>query len=217
MRPTRKPITDELVGGKGRRQRIWEFIRNQRGSWSRDAIYIALKINDATSETYLLGLLAAGYIALADTQPERKTKATCLYVLVRDAGAEAPRVTRDGKPVTQGLAQEQMWRTLRLLKGDIDARELSIHASTNQVKVAETAARDYLINLDAAGYLEVTQECSHNPKRAKGNLRRYRLKASRNTGPRPPMVCRTHAVYDPNEHRIVWQPELTEEDAIYGR
>jgi hypothetical protein len=36
---------------------------------------------------------------------------------------------------------------------------------------------------------------------------RFRFNPARNTGPRPPMIQRTKAVYDPNLGQVVWQEE----------
>lgn len=219
----------ELVGGKGNRQRLWEAMRARRGqTWTRYDICRAANVDDRTAESYFQGLLAAEIIVIAEviadvpvagrsSRHRGAIKGVRQYKLVKDTGAEAPRVNRKGKAVTQGLAQEQMWRTLRLLKCDCNARELAAHASTGTVPVAHAAAADYLRTLAAAGYLECTREQRHNPNLRGGSQgMRYRLKITRDTGPRPPMICRTHAVFDANENRIVWQPEITDEDAIYG-
>ena len=61
----------------------------------------------------------SGYIA-RDPAPVPRG-GTIKWHFVRDNGAEAPRVRRDGSPVTQDLGQEQMWRALRMLRGDINA------------------------------------------------------------------------------------------------
>lgn len=221
MHGFRKNVTLEMVGGKGKRQRLWEEIQRRKGkTWSRNDLCDKTGINEGTADTYLACLLAGGIIEVdhVDAPTYRGVaKGKVHYKMVRDVGAEAPRLNKKGEPVTQGLAQEQMWRTLRMLKTDINARELAAHASTEAVPVAHTAASDYLRTLDAAGYLDCTREQRHNPKMRGGSqAMRYRLKVARNTGPRPPMICRTRAVFDPNENRIVWQPEVTEEDAIYG-
>jgi hypothetical protein len=105
-----------------------------------------------------------------------------------------------------------MWRTLRILRADTNARELAAHASTPQIQVRETAANDYLQNLHRAGYLHRVKP-GHGVGRG-GIQARYRL--IRDTGPRPPMVCRADAVYDPNLGKIVWVKPVTEEDAVYG-
>jgi hypothetical protein len=43
-----------------------------------------------------------------------------------------------------------------------------------------------------------------------GILATYRLLASRVNGPRPPMITKLKAVYDPNIHQIVWQQDADE-------
>jgi len=204
---TRKSVHLELVGGKGIRQRVWERIRAMRG-----ADFALLDVTyggecAATVRDYILGLERAGYLVLVSPGDHRAPKR---WRLVRDAGAEAPRVRRDGTPVTMGLAQEQMWRTLRMLRGDINARELAAHAGTPEIPVRETAAADYLNNLHHAGYME----CTRPHVKGRAGQARYRLVS--NTGPRPPMVCRADAIYDPNLGKTVWIKHVTEEDAIYG-
>lgn len=210
----RKPAQLELKGGKGPRQRVWDLIRATRGKPFERLAVIPGDVPVETARTYLAALEKAGYIALEGDRPGAFPHYRVRrYVLARDAGVDAPRVKRDGTTVTQGLAQEQMWRTLRLLKGDTNARELAAHASTPEVPVQETAAADYLGNLHRADYLLRTKE--GKGKGCGGIQARYRLQ--RNTGPRPPMVCRTKALYDPNLGRVTWSPDVTEEDAIYER
>jgi len=214
----RKPAPLELAGGKGLRQRVWDRIRRQ-GNAVRSFSIAELVVGDeciATVRDYVIGLERAGYLRiahaavgkgpLADRMPAR-------YALARDAGAEAPRVRRDGSAVAMGLAQEQMWRALRTLKGDINARELAAYASTPKVPVRENAAGDYLRNLLCASYLRETRR-GHGTGRG-GVQSRYQLIS--NTGPRPPMVCRADAIYDPNLDKTVWVRPVTEEDAIYGQ
>lgn len=205
----RKPAQVELVGGKGPRQRVWDLIRAKHGAPFVVAEVTPGDVPLATVRTYLQCLLAGNVIGLAaDPAPF----SVCEWRLVKDAGAEAPRLRKDGSPVTQGLAQEQMWRTLRMLKGDTNARELAAHASTPAVAVRQTAANDYLGNLLRAGYLRLTRA---GKGIGQGGIQaRYQLVS--NTGPRPPMVCRADAVYDPNLGKTVWVRPVTEEDAIYG-
>lgn len=189
-------------------------------SWDEDVVWHTLPraarvtVSAATIRDYRRDLIAAGIVAVV-TAATPRTPGT--YRLVKDEGIEAPRVRRDGSRVTQGLAQEQMWRTLRMLPGDTNARELAAHACTSATPVAEAAAKDYLLTLAKAGYLLTTQEGKGLGYGRGGVQARYRLKPSRNTGPRPPMICRTRVVYDPNEDKIVWQPSVSEEDAVYGK
>ena len=220
---SRKPIT-EFVGGKGPRQCIWEAVRRLHAANPKQPIdHLSLRaelpreqrrnVSPSAISDYLRNLQAAGFLAEVAAAVIRKSPTT--YLLVRDAGLEAPRVRRDGTQVTQGLAQEQMWRTLRLVTRDTNARELAAHASTKDVAVDEAAARAYLCALDRAGYLDVTAQGKGTG--AGGVQSRYRLRIARNTGPRPPMICRTKVIYDPNEDRVVYAPRVTDEDAIYGQ
>lgn len=218
----RKPITS-YAGGKGPRQLIWEAIRSlhvaESGPFTDDQIWCTMPrsgrfgVDISAVIDYRRCLVAAGILAVETPSVPRRTPAT--YILVKNEGLEAPRVRRDGARVTQGLAQEQMWRTLRMMTGDTNASELIAHASTPTIPVALPAAADYLLVLYHAGYLQRTAE---GKGIGRGGIpARYRLLPNRNTGPRPPMVCRTKVVYDPNEDKVVWQPQISEEEAIYGR
>ena len=212
MSAGRKPVTAEYRGGKGPRQRAWEAIRALKGKeWSIIQIAATCDIDERTISSYCNALEKAGIVEVVRTEPARCRIIKRFFSLVKDEGIDAPRVKKDGSRVTQGLAQEQMWRALRMLKGDVNWRELAAMASSTRAPVAPAAAADYLAMLNRAGYLVLVHEGKP------GTQARYRLSPSRNTGPRPPMICRTKVVYDPNEDKIVWQPEITEEDAIYGK
>ena len=218
---SRKPITT-YAGGKGPRQLIWEAIRALAASgvesWNEEDVWRKLPrdakagVAGSTMRDYRRALVAAGIVGVV-TQPTATSSG--FYRLAIDEGLEAPRVRKDGSRVTQGLAQEQMWRTLRMMPGDTNARELRAHASTEAVPVAEVSARDYLRALFDAGYLACTKEGRGTGRG--GVQARYRLIVARNTGPRPPMICRAKVVYDPNEDKVVWQEQISEEDAIHAR
>ncbi|WP_410499674.1 hypothetical protein [Chitinibacter sp. S2-10] len=191
----------EMKGGKSKRQRIWEAVRLLRDSFSISSISSTSKIEAATVQTYLLALNKGGYIAaLDDTAVIGQEK---ILHLIRDNGLEAPRLQRDGQPVQQGRAQEQMWRTMRILGRDFNHLELAELASTDEVRVAETAANDYLRNLSHAGYL--IRQSKGKGHGNGGTPSRYRFDPTRYSGPRPPMIQRTKSVYDPNLGKVVWQ------------
>lgn len=212
----RQPVTT-YAGGKGPRQRIWEAIRARGdGEWTRYTIARAVDVADTTVTTYLQALAKAGIVEKTGETAVGNLAAEGHWRLARDEGLEAPRLKRDGSRVTQGLAQEAMWRTLRLLQGDLNARELAAHATTAAAPVTLSAAEHYLTWLMAAGYLIRTRAGKGLGKAGKGLPARYRLNPARNTGPRPPMICRAKVVYDPNEDEVVWAPLVTEEDAIHG-
>lgn len=195
----RKPAHIQMIGGVSPRQRIWEAIRRLR-RFSFDELRGELPgaINRATIRSYLKDLEAASHVApvTIDGRPG--------WQLIRDAGLDAPRVRKDGTTVTQGLAQEQMWRTLRMLGGEHTPRQLAAHASTPEVRVTEAAAADYLGWLTRAGYLN---------RSGKGRKAKYRLIPAKWTGPRAPMIQRVKQVYDPNVGRVVWSPTHATEAA----
>ena len=211
----RKPAPLQFKGGKGPRQRVWELIRAQRGARFELREVTPDDVSPATARTYVQSLAAAAIITPrgargAALMPHCLIKG---WTLAQDLGIEAPRVRRDGTPVTQGMAQEQMWRALRMLTIDINARELAAYASTPSVVVSLAAAGDYLRNLHHAGYLT-----SVVPKAPVGKpLHRYHLLAGHNSGPRAPMVCRTDVLYDPNTDLTLPIHRVSDEDFIYGK
>lgn len=197
----RKPVQMELVGGKAPRQRIWEQIRIHRERFQVYMIARRSEVDDESVKTYLKCLEKGGYIVkLTDVKFEQAD-----YQLITDNGIEAPRLTRDGQPVTQGLAQEAMWRCLRML-GAMDYRQLAIHASSAGVEVKETSAKRYVLALKKAGYLQVTQPAG----RRKGALETLALIPRMNTGPRPPQIQRVGVVYDPNINKVMHADEPEE-------
>ncbi len=212
----RKPVT-EYIGGKGPRQLIWEAIRARGESeWTRYSIARAAGVADTTVTTYCQALEKAGIVEKAGETAVGNLAVEARWRLLRDEGLEAPRLKRDGSRVTLGLAQEQMWRALRLLPGDLNARELAAHASTEAVPVTVSAAEHYITWLLAAGYLIRTRAGKGLGKAGRGIPARYRLDPARNSGPRPPMICRAKVVYDPNVDAVVWAPLVSDEDAIHG-
>lgn len=149
---------------------------------------------------YLRALEAAGYVRRESLDSEREggRYRAVAYVLARDIGVEAPRLRNDGSAVTQGLPREQLWRSMRIL-GEFNAIELCVTATTPAARVNETDVKRYLSRLHRAGYLHCVRPG------VPGRLARYRLLASRNTGPRPPVVQASGDLYDPNLGRVVWR------------
>jgi hypothetical protein len=196
------PHTYASTGGIGPRQRLWEAIRAARGEFTCAEIARRAGVSPHTGGNYVRALHAAGI--LEKTGPAR-------YKLIRDEGIEYPRVQPDGTRATRGLATEQMWRTLRILRGNTNGTELAAYASSPEHPVAEGLARTYLSLLTRAGYC--TRIVIGSGRQA-GWHARYQL--IKNTGPKPPVFCRTNVVFDPNLRRVVWMPEISEEDAIYG-
>jgi hypothetical protein len=84
-----------------------------QGAFTLADLERAVRVPQATIQSYLQGLEAAGYLT-SERQPngsrnqERFGRKS--YALVRDCGVDAPRVSRSGRPVTQGVGREAMWR-----------------------------------------------------------------------------------------------------------
>lgn len=183
-----------------RRQDLWAEIRRRRRFQVDDLQLPGRGMRRDSVQVYLRSLERGGYLTsepVPEDKPVGSRQPRRLYTLVRDTGVEAPRLKPDGTPVTQGRGREQLWRTMRMLR-DFDFRSLAIHASTEEHVVPEVEAKDYIKSLAQAGYLKRTQ--SGGP----GRPAQYHLRAGRDTGPRPPQVQRTNAVYDPNLGAVVW-------------
>lgn len=197
------PLT--MIGGLFPRERAWAAIRELAPSFTASELSRMAKVESSIISEYLRGLVAAGVLS-DDTSAAMRTVRGYVrrYRLERDEGLEAPRVRRDGSRLPP-TGHEAMWRTLQMMPVDTNARELSAHASTFEVAVAEGAAKDYLHMLHLSGYLTRTAPGKGLGKG--GKQARFRLAPGRNSGPRPPMVLRLPAVYDPNTDRIVWRQE----------
>ncbi|MBI5484478.1 MAG: hypothetical protein HY888_08455 [Deltaproteobacteria bacterium] len=191
---SRKPIDKQQPSEC--RQAIWDWIRKYATQQLPDsapfftlndvAKHILLDINSIRD--YLIGLSNAGY--LVATKGTGRMALT-LYTFARDAGHEAPRVRKNGAPVTQGTGRRQMWNAMAVLK-EFSARDLAFNASTEQHHVADSEAVTYCGALCAAGYLVARPG------------QRYSLINTMWTGPQPPQIQRTKQVYDPNLKRVVW-------------
>lgn len=211
----RKPAHLERVGALTPRDRMWaairalvhvrpgvanlQFIANVQFSGAEVALLSGQNVD--TTMSYIAGLIKAGYIDVflegrpASAKPKREFH---LLQLVRDVGVEAPRVNRDGKLVTAGLANLQMWNTLRHWKGDFNALDIALAASTPAQGVTEENAVFYCQYLRKAGYLVVTA-----PSKP-GTKARFKFVKARNSGPRAPLIQRDKSVMDANTGEVVW-------------
>lgn len=198
---SRQPAVVELVGGKSKRQRVWEAIRRfEYGdpdgprSFSVEALSRASKIEEAPVRDYLKGLEAADYIVNYDSDGRGRVKST--WVLVQDNGVEAPRVRRDGSPVTQGSGTQAMWMAMTAL----DSFNHHFVAELADVRPATVAA--YCAVLGKTGYLEVISAGKGIGKGGIATL--WRVAQAHREKQRAPMITRLKAVYDPNIHELVW-------------
>lgn len=190
----RKPIHLELAGGQSSRQRIWVRIRGSSGAGFDIADVTPGDVSIETTRDYLIGLSRAGYLETVQASDPR-TRA--IYRLIKDTGIEAPRVTRRGIVVTQGQGNEALWGAMQAM-GSFNTRVLAEMAG-----VKESTVKTYCTLLTRAGYLTIDRQGKGVGRG--GIATQYRLLTSRVNGPRPPMITRLKAVYDPNIHAFVWQ------------
>lgn len=185
---SRKPIDQQQPSEC--RQAVWEWIRAWHGSFTTNDILMTVRLDASTVADYLTGLVNAPEQYLtARKSPSRGVLTQ--YVLNNDTGHEAPRVRKDGTPVTQGQGQQHMWNAMRILK-TFTAADLAFNSTTDDVTVSPSTAASYCKALSKAGYLV---------EKPGG---RYMLITARWSGPQPPQIQRTKQVYDPNLHKVVW-------------
>lgn len=178
------------------RQAVWDEIR-KKGDWTFTIKELDVMLDATTIRDYLAALCKAGYL---DAVSKGKRGEANVYRLVEDCGVDAPRLRKDGTPVTQGIGRQQMWNAMRILK-EFTATDLAFNASTDDHRVAEGEAKSYCQTLDKAGYLVLKGQGSGVKSQSEA---RYMLIPQMWTGPHPPQIQRTRQVYDPNLRKVVW-------------
>ncbi len=187
-----------MIQGRGQ-DAIWIGIRTlacfttaELSGWLSKS---AKDVHAVTVSSYLKRLQLGGYLTVEKAKQKGQPDT---WTLIKNTGVEAPRLNKDGKPVTQGQNRENLWRTMKVLR-EFNFRELTAAATTEVVQIKERDAAEYCRHLTKAGYLRVAKAANNG-----GGLTRYRLIPSRNTGPRPPQVQRSKQIFDPNLGQIVW-------------
>lgn len=189
----RKPIDLEFRGLRTPRERVWAAVL------AAPARFTPMQVQDLCNpmvqlealKDYLDGLANAGYLVRAGGgQPMKKGRGlTEIEYQVVKRPAEAPRVTRQGQPVTQGTATLSMWRAMKVLKV-FDWHELAVAATLNTCIVKPATAKAYCKLLTQAGYLQVVR--AGKPGMA------AKLRLAKNTGPHAPAITRRKVVFDRN-------------------
>jgi hypothetical protein len=199
---SRQPAILEMSGGKSQRQRVWEAIRGlagiNDGTFTASDLSRCSKVDMEPVREYLKGLGAAGYVRVINPEASKAGGRSVknVFEMLRDNGVEAPRVRRDGAPVTQGRGTESMWAAMV----ELDHFNHWLIADFAQVKPSTAAT--YLRLLGCAGYLKII-----TPGKGKGKggvATVWTVGLEHRLKPRAPMITRLHAVYDPNIHQIVW-------------
>lgn len=93
-----------------------------------------------------------------------------------------------------------MWTAMRGMVS-FSARDIAAHATTPQVEVNEIEAAEYCRALHRAGYLRAVHKAVPGRRPAL-----YRL--IRNTGPLPPRERRITGVWDDNQGRFAYLPDV---------
>lgn len=177
----------ELTKPRNSRQLTWDTLRSRRERFLTVA-EIAEETGCAfeTVYVYLRSLFKGGFL---EVQRGGRFTRTHGYRLVRDTGAEAPRLRPDGT-TCNGTATEAMWRTMKILK-QFDVDSLIAHVRMTH-KISRSSANVYTLALERAGYLVNT-----------GSARYKQFKLVKNTGAQAPQLMAVEEIYDPNLKEIV--------------
>lgn len=212
----RRPARLERAGALTPRDRIWAAIRRfgvgapfsvaeimlLSGERADAPLDFANGQRADTTLEYLRGLSRAGVLADGGARlVNRPVRELQWFRLVKDIGVDAPRVDRNGKPVTQGAGRDQMWRSARVLK-EFDYRDLAAAASTEAHPVSIEEAQTYIRFLKLGGYVRVARAATYGHH---GAAERLHFIKARDTGPRAPIVTRDKSVMDGNTGEIVFK------------
>jgi hypothetical protein len=153
----------------------------------------------ATIRAYLRRLVKAG-IAAIETEPAATNypgRSETLYRLLQRP-ADPPVVSRDGSRLRGSTAQQALWNVMRgpMGRSGFTARDLVSWGSTDILSISIDTAKSYVKSLAAAGYLVAARPGGPN------RLTIWRLKPSRNSGPRPPAILRAKIVWDQNRGKL---------------
>lgn len=195
----RKPIHQELRGLATPRERVWAAILAQPKGQPFTKTTIQDKCNPMVSFTavhdYCNALEKAGFITrIGGSGAAPGALGQPIEYELAKRQHEAPRVDKDGKPVTQGTGTLSMWRAMKVMKA-FDYHQIVQAACVGGLVVTEQTAKAYVIALARAGYLQVLR-----PSKP-GTPAVYRLKL--NTGPHAPAITRRKCVFDRNTASFV--------------
>lgn len=181
-----------MTGHKSETQMIWEILRRFDGAkftalevWRKSPL-LDIKVVEA----YLARLTKGEFL-----QWDGKA-----FLLLRDAGAEAPKLNPDGSPDLEQRPYEAIWRELRIL-GSISVISAMDAAQLAGRELSKHRVERYLTALVQAGVCNRTKPVTATP-----DADVYTLAPGGYTGPRAPLFGR-HSVeqlYDMNTDRLLW-------------
>lgn len=176
------------------RDAVWPLIRAFGRPFRFKELWAKTSMHESSVREYLALLVRAGLV-------QRDGHS---YRLVRDVGIDAPFIAADGRLMQRQTKTEAIWRAARIL-GEFNSQDIANALKALEITTARSGITDYLGNLRRSGYLALVKPAGN----AQGAWARYRFISARYTGPKPPQVQRSTAIYDPNTQRIVWQSPLT--------
>ena len=164
----------------------------------------------STVKSYVLALIAQGYIERLDLQPRQKSGAfgRRRYRVIRDSRT-APVQRRDDYANERGRARQQLWNGMRAMRS-FAIGELARVCSTDDVAVSFANARAYVAALMRAGMVIALRPYAKGGGKGVGSARGasaglYSLRPAANTGPLPAKVMRD-GVFDPNTETLMRFP-----------
>lgn len=188
-----------MVALGGNPQAFWDRMRalsrTRDGFTIVDVLEKFAAADARTVKHYLRSLVQAGAVAEIGKRRTATNRDAKLYRVNLNTAAD-PVARTCALPAQPGPVQTQIWTAMRGM-GGFTTQELAVQASTDDIGVSRSAARDYAQALAQAGYL---QELA--PRQGR-KLAVLRLKPSMNTGPVPPAVLSAGGVFDRNRNHIV--------------
>lgn len=171
------------------RELVWTALRANPNGLTQLKINGLTRVKPGIIKDYVASLIRAGIVAVvAELGPGQPRE----YRIVRDTGADAPRLKKDGTPLPPS-GRSRMWRAIPIL-GTFTARELAHAASLPEVPVADSEAEYYCRWLEKGAYLRRVS--------AKRETPRYQTIPARHHGPKAPQVLAVRRLYDPNTGEI---------------
>lgn len=194
------------------RQRVWVEIRKNCEGFTIAQVAADGNMKYESARSFISSLVKAGVVQVTKETPLHHKNCIVkqrVYKLINDLGYTAPEISKSGEIVKSITGNKLMWNTLRITRHSFDADELARIASTEEVNIASNTAGAYLQALHKAGYLTITRESSTH-----GGKTKYRLLASKNTGPNPPQLQRAKQIFDPNINQVVFSETPAQEEEM---
>ncbi|WP_265533765.1 hypothetical protein [Pseudomonas saponiphila] len=189
-----------VSGGKVAKQHMWEAVRANKAGFSLRMIASESGQPIAQVKAYVLAMRNAQLVEVFDESGDAKDHR---WRLVRDEGADYPRVRSNGQRSTHGLGLENLWRAMRIMKR-MTAADAAQMASVNGVRVTQAYALNYFVLLVKAGYLVASSKESKREQT-------FEFVPGMNTGPKHPVIQRLESikVFDSNTEALVYAKETT--------